>query len=89
MAADLNSSKDLSDGLLAKSPEGQSLNFERLDKASSNTLKVRNCLNNINCENLILLVSSFHARLARLTTTNYNYSAPIDTMKSCIHKGIV
>ena len=44
MAAELNSPKDLSHGASAKSPQGQSLSFERLDKSSSNTLKVRHCL---------------------------------------------
>jgi len=44
MAAELNSPKDLSHGVSAKSPQGQSLSFERLDKSSSNTLKVRHCL---------------------------------------------
>jgi hypothetical protein len=44
MAAESNSPKDLSYGVSSKSPQGQSLSFERLDKSSSNTLKVGHCL---------------------------------------------
>jgi hypothetical protein len=47
MATDLNNPKGLSHGVSAKSPQGQSLSFERLDKSSSNTLKVRHFLTSL------------------------------------------
>ena len=75
MAAELNSPKDLSHGVSAKSPQGQTLSFERLDKSSSSTLKVRRCVNKINREDRMFLLNSFRPSPMRLITANCNYTA--------------